>query len=577
MSALPAISFQHPWLLILVPLCAVALLTIRRGLRSGSLAAYADPSLLRWLAPGAAAHRRQSTLWVMAASLLAAFAAAGPVLTGHEELQARRAIDLALVIDISPSMTATDPAPSRLQRARIEAQDLIDRLQGNRVALIAFSAHTYRVLPLTHDLELLRSYVDALEPGLTRYRGSNLVQALETAATTLERSPPDSRALIVVSDGETGESTAVLAAARRLAERGIPAFVLGIGSPNGAPVAGTLGYLRDEAGSLHMSRLDRETLASLALLSGGRYADMRADSADTGHLLEGVASLQAREAGKESTPGLPLYPWLLVPAVLIVLLQNRRYLSPAIVAMPLMVIIGFAGTNEADAAPWDERLAWSALQSGDYEKATALYRNIGGYRGYMGAGAAAWRSKDWAEARSAFRNAANLAKDERERALAWFNEANAAARMDDIADAVALLDRVIGLYPSHTRAARNRVLLQRLLDSDGSSEGTSVPRPSDFAPGTAAVEDAITETEEVPGNTAMENDMAQPSAGEGRLTTAAGMPDEQGSGTAAMLRFADRSSGTPLPPVTDDPREVLRHRFMIMDSSRVLLPETRPW
>src|SRR5690606_1361992 len=130
-------------------------------------------------------------------------------------------------------------------------------------------------------------------------------------------------------------------------------------------------------------------------------------------------------------------------------------------------------------------------------------------------------------------------------------EANAAARMDDIADAVALLDRVIELYPSHTRAARNRVLLPRLLAGDCSSEGTSVPRPSDFAPGTAAVEDAITETEEVPGNTAMENDMAQPSAGEGRLTTAAGMPDEQGSGTAAMLRFADRSSGTPLPPVTD--------------------------
>lgn len=572
-----AIAFLHPWLLILVPLCALFPLAVGR-LRRSSLSAYADPALLHWLAPWRAARRRSGTLWVMAAAILAVLAAAGPVLTEHEESRPLRALDLALVFDISPSMTAPDPAPTRLQRARMETHDLIEQLRGNRLALIAFSAHAYRVLPLTHDIELLRSFVDALDPGLTRHRGSNLVQALETAAASLERSPAGSRAIIVVSDGETDDASAVRAAASRLAERGIPAFVLGVGSTSGAPVAGPLGYLRDEAGELHMSRLDRETLLSLALLTGGRYTDMRADASDTAHLLAGITSLRTHEAGREISPGLPLYPWLLMPALLIALMLSRRYLSPAMLVLPLVLTIAMTGAEDAEAAPWDEYRAWNALQSGNYEKAAALYRHVGGYRGHMGAGTAAWRSGDWAQARESFHSAAKLARNERERITAWYNEANAAARMNDIAGAVELLDRVISLYPGHTRAARNRVLLQSLLEDSDPADGSAVARPADSAQRIAAAGLAVDEAAEGQGD-ATTDDAAhgQPQGGSSAATAPGGTPDENGSGAAAMLRFADREPGNALPVVTDDPREVLRHRFMVMDASRVQLPETRPW
>ncbi|MDX9740353.1 MAG: VWA domain-containing protein [Gammaproteobacteria bacterium] len=579
MSTIPAVSFQHPWWLMLIPLCALILLALKRR-RRGLLSAYADPALLRWLAPWTAAQRSFGMGWVMAAATLAAVAAAGPVLVDRDEEQPRRAIDLALVFDISPSMTAADPAPGRLQRARMEVHDLIDRLQGERMALIAFSAQAYRVLPLTHDLALLRGYVDALEPGLTRHQGSNLVQALETAAATLELSPAEARAILIVSDGETGDSAAVNAAANRLAERRIPVFALGVGSPNGAPIAGARGYLRDESGGMHISRLDRETLVRLAVHSGGRYADMRADNTDIDYLLAGIAALEVRDAGTERTPGMPLYAWLLAPALLLVLLQGRRYLSPAVLAMPLALSLGIlTGTDEAGAAPWDERLAWGALQAGDYERAALLYESVGGYRGKMGAGAAAWRSKNWATARSFFGVAATLAEDERERAAAWFNEANAAARMDDIGDAVALLDRVLDLYPGHTRAARNRALLQRLLDGGEQSGSDGLDsRHTDFAHQTKTAQDAIAEAPDAAGDAGVEDaaGRAAPLAGTGSIR-AAGTPEDRSDGLAAAHRFADQRSGMALPPVADDPREVLRHRFMIMDAKRVLLPETQPW
>lgn len=577
MNALPAVTFQHPGWLILVPLCLLVFLALRRWQRGRrSLAAYAEPALLRWLMPWPV-RGGAGAAWLAAACMLAALAAGGPMLTERSEELPRRATDVALILDISPSMTAADPAPQRLQRARMELNDLLDRLQGDRVALIAFSAHAYRVLPLTHDLALARAYLDVLEPGLTRHQGSNLVQALETAATALERSPAGARAIVLVTDGETADAGAVHAAAQRLAQRRIPVFVLAAGTAAGAPIAGFQGYLRNSDGTLHVSRVARDTLTGLALRSGGRYADMRADADDTNHLAEGIAALESRETSQQNVPGVPLYAWLLAPALLLALVHGRRYRAPLLALAPAVLAFGlFTAAPEGYASPWDERLAWNALQAGDYERAAALYDQLGGYRGRMGAGAAAWRSGDWAAARESFRLAASAADTDDERVMAWFNEANAAARMNHIEAAVALLDRVLEFRPGHTRAARNRALLQGLLDTGSAGEANPGMRHDPRAAQRITARDAARDAPDAGGGSPAQGE-AVAATGPGGFAPTAGAPAADGSGFAAAQRSADRDAGAPLPPVSDDPREVLRHRFMVMDAKRVLLPETQPW
>lgn len=573
-----SVTLQHPGWLILLPLCLFALLSLRRWKRGRrSLTAYAEPALLHWLMPWPV-RGRTGAVWLSAICLLAVLAAAGPVLTDHGEDLPRRATDVALIVDISPSMTVADPAPQRLQRARMELHDLLERLRGDRVALIAFSAHAYRVLPLTHDLALARSYLDALEPGLTRHQGSNLVQALETASTTLEQSPAGARAIVLVTDGETADADAVRAATERLAQRRIPVFVLAAGTPTGAPIATARGYLRDGDGALHISRAERELLAELALRSGGRYTDMRADRGDTDHLADGIAALASRETPAQHVPGVPLYAWLLAPALLLALLQGRRYRAPLLAIMPAALALGlFSAPQEGYAAPWDEHRAWDALQAGDHEQAAIRYERLGGYRGRMGAGAAAWRSGDWAAARASFRFAASAAGTDDERAMAWFNEANAAARMNHLGAAVALLDRVLEVHPGHTRAARNRALLQDLLNA-GSPQGDDEPglRRNPDASVQSAARDAARNAPDAGGGSSAQG-AAIAAAGPGGFAPAAGAPAAGGSGFAAAQRSADRDTGAALPPVADDPREVLRHRFMVMDAGRVLLPETQPW
>lgn len=579
MNALTPLAFERPLWLLLLPVCIAAFLLLRRA-RRGRLAAYAEPRLLSWLLAAPTSRRRMNLAFAAAPLLI--FAASGPYLAdGHAEQQ-RPALDLALVLDLSPSMLAGDVTPDRLQRARMELHDLLARRAGDRAALIAFSAHAYRVLPLTHDLTLLHSYVDALDGTLTRHLGSNLVQALELAAQTLESSPEGGRAIVLVSDGETGDRVAVAAAAGRLAQRGMPVFALGVGGDAGAPVPTANGLARGPGGELHLSRRDRALLAELAARSGGRYADARADDADREYLQDGLASLQAGMQTPPDRTGYPLYPWLLAAALALLLWQGRRYhhALPALALLPMAVLPGMLAPANVTAASGveAERHAHRALQDGRYAEAARVYESIGGYRGSMGAGAAAFRQSDWRQALTAFRQAARTAGADEERALAWYNEATTLARMGRLAEAVERLDQTLAIHPNHARAALNRELLQRALEQRRGIDPDAMPRQREDA-------DAIAGRGEMRLAEAPSSDIGAGNADRaGEITVASAdtsaysVAATDGEDTpAAALRSSGERALLPPGAIPDDPRTVLRHRFMLMDAKRVLLPETAPW
>src|SRR5581483_8794719 len=63
----------------------------------------------------------------------------------------RHGRDVLIAIDVSRSMLANDLQPSRLARAKLAAEDLISRLPGDRVGLIAFAGSSFVQAPLTFD------------------------------------------------------------------------------------------------------------------------------------------------------------------------------------------------------------------------------------------------------------------------------------------------------------------------------------------------------------------------------------------------------------------------------------------
>src|SRR3989338_1950977 len=55
----------------------------------------------------------------------------------------RQGLDIIVAIDVSKSMLTQDVKPNRLERTKLAVQDLIKKLRGDRIGLIAFAGDAF--------------------------------------------------------------------------------------------------------------------------------------------------------------------------------------------------------------------------------------------------------------------------------------------------------------------------------------------------------------------------------------------------------------------------------------------------
>jgi Ca-activated chloride channel family protein len=264
------------WLLWLLPALVVFQMWSARR-RALLMRRFAAPPLLGRIVLGGSRGRRGLKSALLVIGLAAGLLALAGFAYGFvwEEVQ-RRGVDIAIALDVSESMLVEDADPgsglSRLERARREIADLLDVMQGDRLALVAFAGIAYVELPLTLDYEAARLFLDVLGPDLIPVQGTAIDEAIDTAVEALdEGGGKGERALILITDGEDHSGKALEAAARAK-EHGIRIFPIGIGRAEGAPIPGDNGgFRRDENGEIILSRLDETTLQRIALDTGGRY------------------------------------------------------------------------------------------------------------------------------------------------------------------------------------------------------------------------------------------------------------------------------------------------------------------
>ena len=309
---------------------------------------------------------------------------------------------------------------------------------------------------------------------------------------------------------------------------------------------------------------------------------MSADDADGAHLLAGIAALEPQHHRPAAPTGYPLHPWLLGAALALLLVGGRRYRPPSHALAPAILftfsLVCAAAPNSAFASDRQERAAHRALQDGDYAQAAALYESVGGYTGKMGAGAAAYRRGAWTEARTHYQLAAELADDDVERALAHYNEANALARLGLLNQAVN--DRR-GARPASEPCpcrAQPRSAAAHAQANENERDESILPRIGDSGTGSGSGESAATTA----ASTEHSREESSVTAGDASgipQTGIAILADDSGEFTspAQPLRTAGDSLSIPAGTLRDDPREVLRHRFTVMDASRIRLPEQQTW
>ena len=321
------------WLLVLPVLWAIVVWLARQRARGEDWSDFIDAVLLPALQldsdSSAGGSSARPWPWLALAWTLAALALAGPSWQQDRAPAYRAPAAWVLVLDLSPSMDASDLSPNRVTRARYAIDDILSAARDARVGMVAFSDEPYTMTPLTQDVATVRALMPSLAPEMMPSAGDHLAPALAQAQKLLSASGAHDKRIVVVTDG-FDDLAAALRTAGALRAQGITISVIGAGTPGGAPLRSANGsFIQGANGQTQMTKLDVDQLKQLASVGGGQYADV-ANMAD---LVSALQSTTERLGGAIDVQGVEVAHWrdtgaYLLPALLLLvaLLTRRRWL-----------------------------------------------------------------------------------------------------------------------------------------------------------------------------------------------------------------------------------------------------------
>ena len=468
---------------------------------------------------GDASLRRERTLWrrplqdvlLLGAIVLAVIAVARPHWGEEERPLTRLGIDVAIALDISRSMTASDIEPSRAEAAATAIDELFNHLRGDRVGLVTFAGDAFERSPLTLDLEAVRQLVTRAqaEPAFVR-PGTDLASALEAALRLLDvEGAAETQAIVLISDGEN-LGVDLDDAIDEARDAGVRVFSVAAGTADGGTMALREGPDGDSsptatpspapaAAGDQLSRADRPTLRGIADATGG---DLRELGELPGLAVEFQRLRQSDfDQGANRAP-VERFQWFLGAALLLLVLQallaaggwQRRLrfgrLTLASSALPAIALIAACASPEYSATE-DGHDAYAA---GRYDDALASYRdaealapdapeppyNIGNTLHRLGR---------YEEATVASTTAMSAAVEPELFTRAAYALGSHAFRRNDLEAAREAWISVLLRDPSDLDAKHNLELTLRLLNPEEEAQPTPTPPPGEGDGGESGEDD----------------------------------------------------------------------------------------
>jgi Ca-activated chloride channel homolog len=262
-----------------------------------------------------------------ASVLLGLVALARPQLGERPASLARSGRDVLVLLDLSRSMNAVDEepdpsgatGPSRLAVAKRAISQILAAVPENRSGLVIFGGSAFLQLPLTENHAAFQRFLDAATTDDLGDPTTDLSSALSAAATAFAHEGERGyQSVLIASDGESlgGDVGPPLA---KLKAAGVPVFIVGVGSPGGAPVPADSSeaperWHRDHIGRVVISRLDESDLRRAARETGGSY--VRASPDGIAALSRDLARMERRTlSSRESIEHIDRFQWPLALAL----------------------------------------------------------------------------------------------------------------------------------------------------------------------------------------------------------------------------------------------------------------------
>jgi Ca-activated chloride channel homolog len=274
---------ENLWLLFAVP-PAFLLWIFNRYRTARALERFGDSSLVAELIPGRSRARQTVKFALLiSAFILLVLAAARPQYGSKLEEVKKKGVEVIIALDVSNSMLAEDIRPNRLERSKQAIAQLVDQLDNDKIGLIVFAGDAYTQIPVTIDYISAKMFLSSVNTDIVPKQGTAIGAAINLGIKSFSPGNTESRAIVIITDGENHEDDP-LAAAEEARKSDVIIYTIGIGSPEGSPipvtVAGRRDFLKDRDGNTVITRLDERVLQEIASRTGGKY--VRASTAALG-------------------------------------------------------------------------------------------------------------------------------------------------------------------------------------------------------------------------------------------------------------------------------------------------------
>lgn len=494
-------QFAQPlWLVAGAAACALLVWQFRRYDRrqKAALAQFAASRLLNRLTASVSTPRRRVKRVLYTAGVGLLFVALARPQAGFEWQQThRKGLELIFAVDTSKSMLAQDVKPDRLTRAKLGVTDLVTKLNGDGVGLVAFAGNAFLQCPITLDYDAFRESLDALDVNVIPRGGTNIAAAIREAEAVFKTRTAAEKILVLITDGEDLGGEGMTAA-----KNGVKIFTIGVGNTTGelVPVPSENGgteFAKDERGGLVKSRLDEATLRKIAEATGGMYQPLGTQGEGLAMIYEQGLSSFARQdlSSRQAKVPLEKFHWALLAALACFVadqligtrrkdrtLRTRRAAKsantprPHTTAAALILLGGIACTQAAT-----PQSAEQAFQNGDFAKAQQEYAATAAKEPakaelHFNTGAAAYKAGDYAQAASGFQQSLKTEQVPVQQG-AYFNLGNTQYRLGQKTEktsaqetiktweeAVKSYDAALQIKPDDADAKHNRDLVQRKIE-----------------------------------------------------------------------------------------------------------------
>jgi Ca-activated chloride channel homolog len=309
--------------LVWVAIAFVAGLAVLELRARDALAAFLSPVMQRRLTAQAGVERTVLRLVLVLGCLLFGVGALmRPQARGQTETVAATdaSADVMFVLDVSRSMLAEDAAPNRLARAKAEIGELVSRLEGQRVGLIAFAGRAVPVCPLTPDHTFFNTVLSTIDIHSAGRGGSRVGEAIKAGVRGFPAGP-GAKLMVLITDGDD-QDPYTQDAAKAARDASVKIVAIGLGSEQGSQITLTDPQTGAKTTLMHdgkpvISKLDGEALRKIALATEGAYIPAGTRAVDLDAIIESHVRPIVRAAADGAVRSIPAerYPWLVLGAL----------------------------------------------------------------------------------------------------------------------------------------------------------------------------------------------------------------------------------------------------------------------